>query len=261
MFISRYHDRAKTKPKTRVHSQSQHATIINDNALVLNIQESVIPTPTNVIDLTSQPPHTKNDAPKRDLTLITGSCLLKGIETRFLDENIRVKSYRNAKIKHVQGSIAKMDLSRYKKLILHVGGHDIDANIDQNTFRQDYQSLLSSLSVSGCKVYVSGLLPRGGTNKKPFNAILKDLCETSNAIFIDNHNSFIMASGQLPVDFFHADRVNLRFLGIRPLVHNIHESCPILPKKQTDQNTRQNGQYRQSRFPQRTHMGKRYHQH
>ena len=96
---------------------------------------------------------------------------------------------------------------------------------------------------------------------KPFNAILKDLCETSNAIFIDNHNSFIMASGQLPVDFVHADRVNLRFLGIRALVHNIHESCPILDKKQTDQNTHKNGQYRQSRFPQRTHMGKRYHQH
>ena len=140
-------------------------------------------------------------------------------------------------------------------------GHDIDANIDQYTFRQDYQSLLTSLSDSGCKVYVSGLLPHGGTNMKPFNAILKDLCEISNAIFIDNHNSFIMAFRQLPDDFFHADRVNLRFLGIRALVHNIYESCPILPKKHTDQNTRQNGQYRQSRFSQRTYMGKRYHQH
>ena len=96
---------------------------------------------------------------------------------------------------------------------------------------------------------------------KPFNAILKNLCELSNAIFIDNHNSFIMASGQLPVDFFHANRVNLRFLGIRALVHNIHESCPILPKKQKDQNAYLNGQYRQSILPKKTRGGKRYHQH
>ena len=69
--------------------------------------------------------------------------------------------------------------------------------------------MLSTLSDSGCKVYVSGLLPRGGgANMKLFNAILKDLCVISYAIFIDYHNSFIMASGQLPVDFFHADRVN-----------------------------------------------------
>ena len=54
---------------------------------------------------------------------------------------------------------------------------------------------------------------------KRFNAILKNLCE-------------------LP-----------RFLGIRALVHNIHESCPILTKKQKDQNAYPNGQYRQSRFP------------
>lgn len=154
-----------------------------------------------------------------------------------------------------------MDLSRYKKLIIHVGGHDIDANIDQNAFRKDYQSLLASVSDSGCKVYVSGLLPRGGTNMKPFNAILKGLCEISNAIFINNHNSFIMASGQLPADFFHADRVNLRFLGIRALVQNIHESCTILPKKQIAKNKHQNGQYRHFRSPQTTQMHKRYFQH
>ena len=67
-----------------------------------------------------------------------------------------------------------------------------------------------------------------------------------------------MASGQLPVDFYHADKVNLRFLGTRALVHNIHESCPVLPKKWKDPNCGTNGQYRQSRFQQRSHQGRRY---
>ena len=78
----------------------------------------------------------------------------KQLTYRFLDESIRVISYRNAKIKHVPDNISKMDLPRFKNLKLHVGGHDIDANIDQTTFREVYQSLLSSVSDSGCKVYM-----------------------------------------------------------------------------------------------------------
>ena len=90
-----------------------------------------------------------------------------------------------------------MNVSRYKNIIIHVGGHDVDANIDQNSFREEYQYLLSSVANSGCKIYVSGLPPRDGTNMKPFNEILKDLSVQSNTIFIDDHNSFLMASEQL----------------------------------------------------------------
>ena len=34
-----------------------------------------------------------------------------------------------------------------------------------------------------------------------------------------------------PFDLYHADKVNLKFSGIRTLVHNIHDNCAILPKK------------------------------
>ena len=169
-----------------------------------------------------------------------------------------LKSFRNAKIKTLRDKITKMELSRYKNIIIHVVGHDVDAKIDQNSFREEYQSLLSVMADSGCKVYISGLLPRGGTNMKPFNEILKDLCEQSNANFIDNNNSFIMASGQLPVNFYHAGKVNLRFLGNKALVSNIHESCPVLPKKWKDPNCGTNEQYRQSRVQQRIHQQRRY---
>ena len=41
-----------------------------------------------------------------------------------------------------------------------------------------------------------------------------------------------MAPGELPFDFFHADQVNLKFSGIRKLVHNINGSCAVLPQTQ-----------------------------
>ena len=49
---------------------------------------------------------------------------------------------------------------------------------------------------------------------KTFNEILKDLCEESKSVYIDNHDFFILASGALPVDFYQEDKVNLRFPGI-----------------------------------------------
>ena len=176
-------------------------------------------------------PVTKINHEKQNLTFITGSCILKNIETRCLDENVRIKSFRKAKIENLKDSLTQMDLSRYKNIILHIGGHDVDSGISQTSFREKYLNLLECMKQENCKTYVSGLLPRGGTNMKPFNEILKELCKQSNAIYIDNHDSFIMASGELPFDLYHADKVNLKFSGIRTLVHNIHDNCAILPKK------------------------------
>ena len=39
-------------------------------------------------------------------------------------------SIRNAKIEALQSALSKMDLSRYKNIILHVGGNYIDEKIN-----------------------------------------------------------------------------------------------------------------------------------
>ena len=112
-----------------------------------------------------------------------------------------------------------MDLSRYDKIILHIGGNDIDEKITHMAFKIKYQSLLTFIGTKTDKIFVSGLLPRGGINIKPYNNILKDLSVTANAKFIDNHNSFILASGEQPFEFFQADMVHLKFPGTRVLVN------------------------------------------
>ena len=187
--------------------------------------------------------------PNPDLTFITGSCILKTIETRFLGDKVRVKSFNKAKIETLQENLSRMDLSRYKHIILHIGGHDIDAQITPDDFKKRYQSLLQSLSGVNCNIFVSGLLPRGKTDMKPFNNIMKDLCSQFKAKFINNHDSFIMASGELPYEYFQEDQINLKFSGTRLLVRNMNNSCPILPSRsstnKTDHRTR--GFYNQNR--------------
>ena len=123
-----------------------------------------------------------------------------------------------------------MDLAHYKQIVIHVGGHDVDANISQNSFRNKYKQLLDDIIKQNSKVFVSGLLPRERKNMKPINDILKTLCKSVNIEFIGNHDSFILASGEFPLEFFHADKINLKFARIRALIQNIHRKCPILPK-------------------------------
>ena len=98
------------------------------------------------------------------------------------------------------------------------GGHDIDDKTDHNYIRENYRQLLDLLAEQNCKDFVSFLLPRAGTNLKPYKS-----CNTE---VISNHDSFIMALGELPPGFYHADRVNLKFPGTRTLVYNIHVSLP-----------------------------------
>ena len=193
--------------------------------------------PDSVIIIEDENTQTKPAPPKvrkADLTLITGSCILKGIETKHLADKVRVKSFKSAKIDDLKDSLSKMDLSRYQDIVIHIGGHDIDGNIKPAAFRQKYQALLDSLISQNLKVHVSGLLPRGQKNVKPFNDILVNLSQNLNIDFIANHDSFVLASGDCPFDFFHPDRINLKFAGIRTLVRNIHSSCKVLPKRENN---------------------------
>ena len=198
---------------------------------------------------------------KRDLIFITGSEILQNIETRFLNTNVRVKSFRGATIDNLQSELAEMDLSRYQTIILHVGGHDIDANISQTLFRQKFQALLKSLDLVNCKVTVSGLLPRRRLSIRPFNDSLRDRCKSLNVEFINIHDSFVIASGELPFDFFQTDRINLKFSGTSKLVQHMNTACAILP---IQHNKGFNGQTKpkalrknidgfKTRFPRRMH--------
>ena len=198
---------------------------------------------------------------KQDLTLITGSCIVRGIETRFLDENVRVKHFKNAKIDDLKFEQGKMDLSRYRNIVIHVGGHDIDAKCSLNIFREKYQSLLNQLTNQNCKVYVSGLLPRGRINVKPFNDILLNISNAQDLTFIDNHDSFILATGDLPFDFFYADKTNLKFAGTRALVRSINSYCSVLPKRKTSPSTYPVGNkagYTRRNFANQNYRGSRH---
>ena len=64
---------------------------------------------------------------------------------------------------------------------------------------------------------------------KPFNSILKVLTSEFKAKFIDNHDSFVMAPGELPFEYFRAERVNLKLPGTRLLVQKMQKEIAKSP--------------------------------
>ena len=144
----------------------------NTSPIVIDLYpefDPVSPTPAQNNSLDTETAHvtghqsdvepTSRKPQKCDLTFRTWSCILQYIQTRHLNTTVRVKSFKGSKIDDLKTKMTKMDLSHYQNLILHVGGHDIDANISQTAFREKYSALLNSVNDNNCKIFVSGLLP------------------------------------------------------------------------------------------------------
>ena len=80
-------------------NKSKHANktkVNNEKTKQVTVTETNQPAETIVIpdDEQNHSNNKRNEKPppKRDLTFITGSCMLKGIDAKFLDRNVRVKA-------------------------------------------------------------------------------------------------------------------------------------------------------------------------
>ena len=93
--------------------------------------------------------------------------------------------------------------------------------MDLDSFSDTYVSLLNDLSAENRRIIVSGLTPRESVDLKPFNQILKSICEENNLQFIDNYDKFLLASGEMPESYIDNDKVHLNVSGTRKLLANI----------------------------------------
>ena len=113
-----------------------------------------------------------------------------------------VRSFSGARTNTIDKSLSKYDITSCKTIILHVGGNDADKGVDLATFTKNYVSLLNKLASENRRIIVSGLLPRESVDLKPYNQILKDICNENDIEFIDNFYSFLLASWEMPGSYF-----------------------------------------------------------
>lgn len=174
-----------------------------------------------------------NTQKKPKLTLITGSNTLKGIDPRRLKQNVRVKTFFKATIESLTQELSQMDLSVYETVVIHVGEMDIANKLDVEAFKSKYKELISLVTKTS-KVIISGLLPRETHDVQHYNHALSDICISQKIQFIENHNTFILASGEIPRYYFHPDKTNLKPYGTARLLSNINSKCSIFRDKSND---------------------------
>ena len=184
-------------------------------------------------DQNSNPSIGKGVKGKSKLTLITGSSSLKGIDPRRLSQNVRVKTFYKATIETMTLALSKMDLTIYETVIIHVGSLDVVNHMAKDTFKAKYNELIELVSKSS-KVIVSGLLPKENLNVSSYNQVLLDICKSQGISFVENHSSFILASGEIPKYLFHFDKIHLKPYGTAKLLSNINSKCTIFKDKSNE---------------------------
>ena len=180
-------------------------------------------------------PQTSHKQKKRvaPLTLIVGSDALKGISTKRLSNRVRVKTFDGAQIQQLREKLNAMNLEPYEKIVLHIGECDVSAGSDVETVSSNMHELLLDLRAK-FTVAVSGMLPMKGFNIKAFNSEIKKLCGEYDVEYIDHHDSFVMASGEVPRSLFYGKNQSLRPAGTATLVSNLDSKCSILRKHDAD---------------------------
>ena len=78
---------------------------------------------------------------------------------------------------------------------------DADSGVDMNTFSN--VSLLNNLDAENRPIIVRGFLPRESVDLKPYNQTIQDICSENDIEFIDNYESFLLASGEMPDSYFY----------------------------------------------------------
>ena len=112
-----------------------------------------------------------------------------------LKPDTTVRSFSGASADTIGEKVADYNIDECKTIILHVDGNDADEGEDLDTFSKSYVSLLNSISAENRRIIVAGLLPRKSVDLKPYNDILKTICNQNDIESIDNYDSFLLASG------------------------------------------------------------------
>ena len=186
------------------------------------VANSINDTTTETIDLT-KPPKTVI----KQSILVAGSSILKGIHNNGLKANATVRSFPDATVESLTEKLENMNIDNCKTVILHVVGNDADAEIDLDTFSEDYTTLLSNLTLDDRKIIVSGLLLRESVDLEPYNDRLRSLCSDNDIVFIDHFGGFLLASGELPSTYFMKDKTHPNASGTRKLLQSIDKHCKI----------------------------------
>ena len=146
----------------------------------------------------------------KETTLLVGSSIRKGVETKDRNGDATVRSFPGTTIQTLKSKLQEYDTDNCKRIILHVGGNDGDNGADMDSFQDVYISLLEILAPEDRRLIVSGLLPRETADLESYNIQLKALCDENDTDFITHSKDKQTVENNLQSDFTVAKKTGVK---------------------------------------------------
>ena len=115
----------------------------------------------------------------KETTLLVGSSIRKGVETKDRNGDATVRSFPGTTSQTLKSKLQEYETDNCKTIILHVGGNDGDNGADMDSFQDEYILLLEILASEDRRLIVSGLLPRGTADLESYNPCAMKMTLTS----------------------------------------------------------------------------------
>ncbi|KAH3734235.1 hypothetical protein DPMN_040674 [Dreissena polymorpha] len=107
-----------------------------------------------------------------DKTLIIGDSILSGINRRGLNKNTHIKTLPVRKIKDIRLTLDSWDMTKYKTVIIYIGGNDMAEGEDPRKAYHEIKQFLHALNGHNCTLYLCTVAPRRDADVVPLNDII-----------------------------------------------------------------------------------------
>ncbi|KAH3747434.1 hypothetical protein DPMN_181861 [Dreissena polymorpha] len=107
-----------------------------------------------------------------DKTLIIGDSILSGINRRGLNKNTHIKTLPGRKTKDIRLILDSWDMTKYKNVIIYIGGNDMAEGGDPRKAYREIKHLLHEFNGHNCTVYLCTVAPRRDADVVPLNDII-----------------------------------------------------------------------------------------
>lgn len=185
------------------------------------------------------------DSPE-EKALLLGNDLLKRAESVKTASGVQVcvQQKNGATFKTLTQDLNNMpDTQDIKQIYIVAGRQDVESDVSIESITEDSTCLIAKAKSITPHVTVSSVLPTvgedDGDRRSDVNQALQNVCEETNATFIDNDNNFTYRNGAIDKTAYYTDGVNLNERGLQRLMTNLSLSMPPAQERKPHQHAHQ----------------------
>lgn len=210
-----YSETVQTNPLPR--NNTQNTQNKNEQRPTINARQSA--------------PRNSTNGDQNRKTLLIGDSLLSGVNVKGLKSYVHCQPIPGATINKVKEKISMYDLNQFKDIIIYCGGNDSAESENSDNFKTAYEQLLQDIKNKNpdCKLYLCNSCPRGDTDTRGYNIVIKTLAESLGHGFVNAYDAFYDSNDELRTKFYGVrDWIHLSSPGTRRLLGTIHRAIPIV---------------------------------